>query len=252
VPTPNENLQQLSDIVDKYCKKRRSESRGAAYAFDEAGDLRNFLRETLPPICNLYSDVPDPIFAEKIIDLAVEGISEREYKAVWEQYIKTGYTLFEFANQINYTERTASRFIKTFPQKAAGQLWMHSLNLLPDRRTMPVVPVWRRGVKILREEYGLSDTLATALVIFILAGNRLTRAEITSGILLISSNTLKAHIRRFNDRLGTKDLHEAESKAEDMICRRLGDEWLQFKDSLSDKSKDGLIEFLQSLCGNHG
>lgn len=252
MPTPDENLQRLSELIDKYCKKRRTESRGAAYSFIEVNNLRNFLQETLPAIYNLFPDVPCPVFAEKIIDLAVEGISEAEYKATWIVYIKGGQRLSDFANHINYTERTASRFIKTFPQKAAGQLWMHSLSLLPDRGITPAVPVWRRAIKILREESGLSETLATALVIFILAGTRLTRAEITGNILLIAKNTLKAHVRRFNDRLDTKDLHEAEGKAEAIIHRRLGEEWQQLKESLGVMGIDELIKFLKGMCGNHG
>ncbi len=219
----NADLDELVIAVQAVCEKVRATAKGSPPNRATATALRNTFNRVCPRLCQKFQNASDDIYARRIIDFGVAGQNDPVQEKIWQEYYKSGSTLAEIENLINYASRTARRLIGVFAYRVAVQLLEKELEIT-DPIQGHTETVDQRARRTLQDAFDLSNKQAEILFAFC-RHPELSQGEICGRILFIAENTLKVHKRRILHQMGCRSMNEAVNKALKVLRETLGNDW---------------------------
>ena len=236
----NDDFQELAQAIQIFCGKERSACTGNPLDHAAASELRIVFTRVLFGLSAKFPDAPNVVYARGIVIFAIDSLDHRVNTVLWQKYFSRGLTLEEIADELNYSPRTVRRFINTFPEQVARQLWECGYEI-PPPPPLSLTTLHHRARMILEDEFDLTETQAKTLLAFCYSRSLgLSRGEISKKVLNRSLNTIKAHFKHIMQRLRVKKTSEAVDKALDVLKRHFGNDF--------DKCMSVLtLEQLQSL-----
>jgi DNA-binding CsgD family transcriptional regulator len=220
----NADLEELVQGIQLLVDTERSTARGAKRNPFVVAGFRSLFKRLCPRLSKNFPEAPDIIYARKVIDFAVAGLNEQVETVIWQEYYKGGSTLAELEELVNYASRTVRRYIVSFAEKMAVQLWEKEMDLatLPVE-VIPADTLEQRATRKLEDAFNLSPSQAKILLTYCRHKNIGMKAILE--LLHISENTLKSHRRHILRAVGAETTNVAVDKALVVLKRELGEDW---------------------------
>lgn len=229
----NISLEELQATIQLFCDAERSVARSNPPNPVAAKQLRDTFNQNCPNLAKNFLDVPDVVYARRIINYGISYTRITVTENIWELYYEGGSTLEDLGKALDYGARTVKKYISRFAYNLAVQLLEienQISNPIPTSQPSRVEIANRKAVAVLQDKYCLSPKQAEVLLAFCLYPN-LTQAQICSKVLYIAENTLKTHKRRILSNMSAKKMPEAVLEASRTLKTALPNEWKILQDN---------------------
>jgi DNA-binding CsgD family transcriptional regulator len=227
MPQSNAPLDELITVIKNFCDKERSTARGSAPDYSAANQLRLLFNNRCPNLAKDFLDVPDVVYARRIINYGISRKKGNVTEKIWELYFEGGSTQENLAKATDYEARTVKRYIDVFPYEIATQLLEIETELInPIKVPTPSIAqiTEQKSKAYLDDQYDLTPTQANILLAFCLHPS-LFQNEICDQILFISENTLKTHKKRILKNVGGPNMHAVVLKATKKLKLKFRGDW---------------------------
>ena len=227
----NHQFQDFVDAINQICLSVRSHARGGLIDHDEANKFRVLFTQNFPVLSAEFANLPGFVYARAVINFAVEILDDENVYTVWSLYFEKGKRLSDLAEAMHYSTRTVRRFVKSFPERIAVQIWESAL--VPPSPVPETTPrtLLTKAKRILENDYTLSLRASEALLVFCLTFRMgMSRKDIAEKLLIISPNTLKTHVRRIIRQMDKKQLNPAVGEAVANLSVKMGHDWVELRD----------------------
>lgn len=208
----NTQFHELQSSISNYLNEKRNFS---AYAIHETSAAENFIvifRNHLPTLASqLDWQLPDSVYAKKLIAFGIAGLANHVYQIIWEKYYLEGETLQSTSALISYSERNTRRIISKLPTLIAEQLFEKHYELVNRDDIEPNTTDQLRGIRLM-DAFGLTRRQAEVLLAFCDKGKYLGQKGICAKLGLTEAG-LKKHVRKIIRKLGVNNRGEATVKA---------------------------------------
>jgi hypothetical protein len=229
----NAPLDELIEAIRNFCDKERSVARGSVPDYTAANQLRNIFNKHCPNLAKDFKDVPDVVYARRIINYGITRKKGAPAEKIWELYFEGGSTLEILGKALDYESRTVKKYIDGFAYELAIQLLEIESDLVNPIKfpTPSIAEITERKAKAyLDDQYGLSPQQAHILLVFCLYP-ALSQNELCDQILIIGENTLKTHKKRILAKVGEKNMHAAVVKVTKKLKSKYRSDWMTLFES---------------------
>ncbi len=212
----NDDFDDLLQAIADYSRALRAASDRAVGL---AAALKRMARRALPYLTRHFGeDLPDELFARRLVSLGAAGTQTDSIVSLWEHYFVASEPVPAVAYRMKCSPRAVHRQLRAFPRNVAVQLWEKNLELGSPQDTPSLHPTTRqqRRIRVLEEEFGLTWREAEVVLAFRRPGRNRGRREI-AGDLFITENTLKTHIRNIIHKMASSSMNDAIDNAEPLF-----------------------------------